>query len=225
LKIKLSFFFFLFFVFFLFFHLKLDPHFSHPTGGTHNAFIGLKTGMPANPGLVSLAETGNPVALRHDLIEGRKHGYVYGIVAIEHSVLAHETAHTEFSIHRDFHFVSLSAKINPSPDWIAAVDSVSLIDEDGWWVKEKTVDLYPYDVGTADGTTYLSPAVPTDPVGVIRSLRGEGVFGDEPIATLHFERVDDDHCNGVPYEDFYANRILSTRIGIKVEDNDRPGCK
>jgi len=49
--------------------------------------------------------------------------------------------------------VSVVAMIAPSPDWFTGVREVNLM-ENGQWVGTRTLDLYAYDSGGDDGTTY-----------------------------------------------------------------------
>jgi hypothetical protein len=49
--------------------------------------------------------------------------------------------------------VDIAAMIAPSPDWCAVAAGVDLRDGDGW-VSEKTVVLYPWDMGTDAATSY-----------------------------------------------------------------------
>ena len=50
----------------------------------------------------------------------------------------------------------------PSPDWLIAVSSVNLI-ENNKWVSSKTITVDIYDAGTDDGVTFLSPDKSTIP--------------------------------------------------------------
>lgn len=42
----------------------------------------------------------------------------------------------------------------PSPDWIVGVSGLNLCTRDCTWIKNKVVDLYPYDAGTDSGISY-----------------------------------------------------------------------
>jgi hypothetical protein len=58
--------------------------------------------------------------------------------------------------------VSAVAMIAPSPDWFAGVGNVSL-KEAGGWVVSKTLDVFAYDSGGDDGTTYEASDIDTNP--------------------------------------------------------------
>ena len=52
--------------------------------------------------------------------------------------------------------LSLVAMIAPSPDWFTGVANVDLR-ENGEWVASKTLELWAYDSGGDDGSTYKAP--------------------------------------------------------------------
>ena len=47
-----------------------------------------------------------------------------------------------------------------------------------------TVDLFPYDAGTEEGTEFSLSNAATSPQGAITSIKGTGKFSNEPIANL-----------------------------------------
>ena len=56
----------------------------------------------------------------------------------------------------------------------------------GNWQPSLTVDLFPYDAGTEEGTEFSLSNAATSPQGAITSIKGRGKFSNEPIATLTF---------------------------------------
>ena len=58
----------------------------------------------------------------------------------------------------------------------------------GDWLALHTVDLFPYDAGTEEGTEFSLSNAATSPQGAITSIKGTGKFSDQPIATLTFTR-------------------------------------
>jgi hypothetical protein len=56
----------------------------------------------------------------------------------------------------DHPMVSLVAMIAPSPDWFTGVANVNLM-ENGSWVASRSLELWAYDSGGDDGTTYKAP--------------------------------------------------------------------
>ena len=74
--------------------------------------------------------------------------------------------------------------IAPSPDWMIAINSISLLDGSGEWENEIVLDLIPYDAGTDSGLDYTSPNIDTNPKEPISSLLGITPFSSEKIGTL-----------------------------------------
>ena len=77
--------------------------------------------------------------------------------------------------------------VAPSPDWFVGVSGLPLLNSSGRWLRSHTVNLYPWDAGTEDGTDFSLNNADTDPKVPIHSIRGTGKFSTEPIATLSFE--------------------------------------
>ena len=85
--------------------------------------------------------------------------------------------------------LTLTSMIAPTPDWFVGVSGLSLLDSSGNWRDSVTVDLYPWDAGTEDGTGFSLTNDPTDPQGVIASIRGRAQFTGARIARLVFTRT------------------------------------
>ncbi|KYN06260.1 Spondin-1 [Cyphomyrmex costatus] len=68
-----------------------------------------------------------------------------------------------FRVDKKHHLMSLVSMIDPSPDWFVGVSGLELCLPNCSWVEHKQLNLYPYDAGTDDGITYVSPDSPTDP--------------------------------------------------------------
>ena len=69
-----------------------------------------------------------------------------------------------------------------------------------------TVDLFPYDAGTEEGTEFSLTNDATSPQGTIASIKGTGKFSNEPIATLVF--------------DLLAAPVITTTSPILVPENE-----
>ncbi|XP_032683549.1 spondin-1 isoform X2 [Odontomachus brunneus] len=75
-----------------------------------------------------------------------------------------------FRVDRKHHLMSLVSMIDPSPDWIVGVSGLELCLSNCSWIEHKELNLYPYDAGTDNGITYLSPDEPTVPQESIRRI-------------------------------------------------------
>jgi hypothetical protein len=83
--------------------------------------------------------------------------------------------------------------IAPSPDWFVGVSGLSLY-QNGQWLEEKVVELFPYDAGTDSGNTYASRNEPMETPDVIRRIETEPFLIDgsvPPLGTFTFSRLDD----------------------------------
>ena len=169
-----------------------NAHFTQLVGGVHNADVAfLSGGGTATGGVESVAEDGNPNSFKNE---------INAAGANRLSVLESETggsndygatgtvAVDNFTLTTDHPRVTLITMIAPSPDWFVGVAGLSLLDADGNWVQSLTVNLYPWDAGTEDGTGFAMVNAATSPQGTITSIRGTGEFSTEPIATLTFAR-------------------------------------
>jgi len=53
------------------------------------------------------------------------------------------------------HQISLASKIDPSPDWILGVAGLELCLSNCTWLERKVLNLYPWDIGTDSGPSYM----------------------------------------------------------------------
>ena len=97
------------------------------------------------------------------------------------------TATVDFTVTTAHLLVTLLSMIAPSPDWFVGVSGLSLRNAtDDGWQPSLTVELFPYDAGTEEGTAFSLSNAATSPTGAITSIKGMGKFSDEPIASLTF---------------------------------------
>ncbi|MDE2962315.1 MAG: PQQ-dependent sugar dehydrogenase, partial [Acidobacteriota bacterium] len=166
--------------------LPSSAHFTPLIGGVHNAGVTfLRDGGTATPGVEFMAELGGTSTLANEVRAAEPDALAVllsrgnigptGSSTIDQVALT--TGHSR---------VTLLTMIAPSPDWFVGVSGLSLLDEQGEWMASLTVNLYPWDAGTEDGTEFSLSNPATTPRGVITSLRGRGKFSNQPIATLTF---------------------------------------
>jgi len=98
------------------------------------------------------------------------------------------------------HVISLVTKIYPSPDWILGVAGLELCLINCTWIDRKILNLYPWDIGTDSGPSYMSYDQPQIPPDVIRRITStfpsdyRSPFYDDsgapmkPLATLYITR-------------------------------------
>jgi hypothetical protein len=169
-----------------------NPHFSGLIGAAHRPGVRLwQVGELASPGIKSMAETG---------VKGPLGDEVDGLIAAGDACvkISGEGIHPSpgkvtvvFEVGEDCPAVSVVTMIAPSPDWFVGVSALNLL-EDGVWVDEKVVELFPYDAGTDSGVSYTSPDLPTaSPEGIFMIEGGPLLVGDSviPLGTFTFTRL------------------------------------
>lgn len=171
--------------------LLTGPHYSGLIGVTHGAGYQLfTTGKPPSAGIERLSETG-----KHDPLDAE----IKAAIAKGSAGALFETAGikdlgnpVKFTVTVDSRnpMVSAVAMIAPSPDWFAGIDNVRLMESDGW-VVAKTLDVYAYDSGGDDGTTYTSDDRDTNPKKAT-TVSGAAQFTQAgrkvPVARISFTR-------------------------------------
>lgn len=167
------------------------PHFSGIIGATHGTGYQLfATGKAPTMGIERLSEMG-----KHDPLDAEIQAAIAkgtAGVLFETDGIKDLTKPVKFTVTVDgkHPMVSAVAMIAPSPDWFAGVGNVSLM-EAGGWVVSKTLDVYAYDSGGDDGTTYEAADRDTSPKKAT-ALAGSAHFVQGgrrvPVARITFTR-------------------------------------
>lgn len=63
--------------------------------------------------------------------------------------------HAVFRVDSQHHLISFVSMIDPSPDWIVGVSGLELCSSKCTWVESKVYNLYPWDIGTDMGPSYM----------------------------------------------------------------------
>ncbi len=169
--------------------LPSNAHWSPLVGATHqtaNAF--LSPGAAVTPGVESVAETGSTTIFLAEInansdadqaITGGGLNAAKGTITIN-----------SLDVSEDYPLVTLASMIAPSPDWLIAVNSINLRSGNpgvnNGWRATFTIDLFPYDAGTEDGTMYDLSNPDTNPLGVMSSRSNITPFNDRKIGTFTF---------------------------------------
>nr|XP_049697073.1 spondin-1 [Helicoverpa armigera]XP_049697074.1 spondin-1 [Helicoverpa armigera]XP_049697075.1 spondin-1 [Helicoverpa armigera]XP_049697076.1 spondin-1 [Helicoverpa armigera] len=139
-------------------------HFSDVIGATHpKNFKFWGEGEIATDGFRSLAEWGSVGLLERELRQqGGKLRSIVKAQGLWHPrVNANTTA--GFTVDRKRHLLSLASMFGPSPDWVVGVSGLNLCLKDCTWAESRVIDLFPYDAGTDNGISYMSPNSETVP--------------------------------------------------------------
>ena len=169
-----------------------NPHFSGLIGAAHRPDVRLwQVGEPASPGIKDMAEKG---------VKGPLGAEIDGLIAAGDACakISGEGIHpspgmvtVDFEVSEDCPAVSVVTMIAPSPDWFVGVSALNFL-EDGAWVDEKVIELFPYDAGTDSGVSYTSPDLPTaSSEGIFMIEGGPLLVGDSvpPLGTFTFTRL------------------------------------
>ncbi|XP_061399989.1 spondin-1 [Musca vetustissima] len=160
-------------------------------------------GSPASQGLQELAEHGSSAALEMEIKNQTDTGSIRTIIkapGIKYKANVVGKTLATARVGPKHHMISLVTKINPSPDWILGVASMELCTANCRWIEEKVLNLYPWDVGTDSGPSYMSPDQAQKPPDVVRRITSSfpsdehSPFYDKtgtpmkPLATLRVTR-------------------------------------
>ncbi|MBC8757340.1 spondin domain-containing protein [Kordia sp. YSTF-M3] len=163
-----------------------SAHWSDLVGATHNnSIVFVAPGTLATLGIENVAEGGIDddfnLEVQNAIMAGNAD------VAIDQpfaSFSPTSSASVAITVDKDFPLLSLASMIAPSPDWIIQVNSLSIIDINGDWIPSIVMDLYPYDAGTEEGTTYSFANPETVPQQPITSLQNIAPFSNAKVGTL-----------------------------------------
>ena len=161
-------------------------HFTRLIGGVHNADVTfLRDGGRATAGVELMAELGGTSTLASE-VRAAEPDALAVLLGSGNILPTGSSTIDDVTFTTDHSRITLLTMIAPSPDWFVGVSGLSLLDEQGEWMASLTVNLYPWDAGTEDGTEFSLSNPATTPRGVITSIRGRGKFSNAPIATLTF---------------------------------------
>ena len=160
-------------------------HFTTLIGAVHGGGVTFwRSGERATPGVELVAEIGSVGTFRSE-VQASPHARSI----IQAGVSRGGTGSATFTITLDGSspLVTLLSMIGPSPDWFVGVSGLSLLDVTDNWRQQHSVDLFPYDAGTEEGTEFSLSNPATVPQGVIASIRGQGKFSNVRMARLTFD--------------------------------------
>ncbi len=159
---------------------------THKTAGTF-----LMMGAAASPGIESVAETGATATFQTEVnnnADANQFINAGGLGAAKGTITRNAVQVSE-----DFPLVSLASMIAPSPDWFIGIDGLTLRSGNNavnnGWKNTFTVDVFPYDAGTEDGTSYSLSNPDTNPIGVITNRTNTTPFNANKIGTVTFTYV------------------------------------
>ena len=210
-------------------------HFTDFLGASHsNKYVMWKFGGISTDGMKEIAEWGNTYKgeqeMKANASEIRTIIKMKGLWYPE--VQGRTTGH--FHVNKYHHLASLAAMFGPSPDWCVGVSQINLCLPDCTWAEERVFDLLPFDAGTDDGPTYMSPNNPAEPrhpiVRITTKTDPKSPFYSEtsdeipPLARLIIKRsqVIPGQCKST--EQYQKEAFNATSISEDEEYKDRREC-
>ncbi|MEM8861390.1 MAG: spondin domain-containing protein, partial [Chloroflexota bacterium] len=139
-----------------------NPHFSGLIGASHNDnTLFWEVGGLATEGIEVMAETGSTNEFRGEINLDSDANQIISGGSIPDSPDSVEISSVTMDL--DYPLVTLVTMIAPSPDWFVGVSGLSLTDQNGEWINEIEIQLFPYDAGTDSSTTFLHNEDDTNP--------------------------------------------------------------
>lgn len=176
----------------------------------------------ASEGLQQVAEFGATSKLESELKNQSEH--IRTIIKARGISYPNVTGRTfaVFRVDRRHHLMSVVSMISPSPDWIVGVSGLELCLQNCSWIEHKELNLYPYDAGTDDGITYMSPKSPSEPQQPIQRI--SSTFPNDPRSPFYDETGQDMK----PIAKLYLNRqrlYEKTCDDLSTEDPGTEACE
>jgi len=170
-----------------------DPHFSGLIGASHNQNVTFwEIGGLASPGIKNMAETGSKDPLTKEINLARLKRTALDLISGGGIQTSPDSITVTVEVSENYPLVTLVTMIAPSPDWFVGVTGLNLF-ENGTFVDEITVVLYPYDAGTDSGITYTSSDEPTEPPVPIYQLDEYPFIYEEetvPLGSFVFTKIE-----------------------------------
>lgn len=191
-----------------------NDHWSNLVGATHNSNITIwETGQMASQGIEDVAETGSNSVFEGEINDAITAGDADQWLqeAFSPNMADGMATIMSITISEDFPLLTLITMIAPSPDWFAGIHGVSLRNE-GNWESSISLDLFPYDAGTENGTAYSTSNSDTSPQDNITNITSVNPFNNQKVGTL---AITLETVLNTPSNDF--------KTGIKLSPNPTQG--
>ncbi|KAJ8730585.1 hypothetical protein PYW08_001998 [Mythimna loreyi] len=193
------------------------PKFSDMVGASHNSeYILWMPGNLATDGFRDLAEHANSSNLEAEirgkigdgvrtLIKGKGHGYRKMSLP----------TYSFFRVDKENHLFSAAVAIHPSPDWFLGVTRFELCQTDNTWLKERELNLYPWDAGTDSGVSYEATNIVTYPQDSIARVEMSSYDKNSPFFEVD---IKDMH----PFGKFHIKLIRTYHRDCEEETTEEP---
>uniref|UniRef100_A0A915DFT7 Spondin-1 n=1 Tax=Ditylenchus dipsaci TaxID=166011 RepID=A0A915DFT7_9BILA len=210
-------------------------HFTDMLGASHSKKYKLwETGGIASDGIKEIAEWGNTYKAESEMKANASE--IRTIIKMKGLWYPETQGRTSgnFRVNKYHHIASLASMFGPSPDWIVGVSSINLCLPDCSWIEERAFDLTPFDAGTDNGVTYMSPNNPAEPripiAPITTKTDKKSPFYDEisdqiaPLARLIFKRKDVVPSPCKAEQEYKQEAFNATNTSEDEEYKDRREC-
>jgi len=139
---------------------------SRPLMASHNNAYTMWSGdQVPSAGVERVAERGSTSSLVEELnLSENVNNFVRGDIFAPFGDLISTLMQDQLEMDNDHRLISTISKMSPSPDWFSGLNSYSPVMA-GMWLSSFTVDSFPWDAGSEDGTEYNGfNNEPTDPL-------------------------------------------------------------
>ena len=165
-----------------------NPHWTDLVGVNHNSNVTfLEMGSTATTGVENIAEQGNQGVFQtvdvQNAIDANNAQQFFDAGDLFLSSPSNTIVYNGLEVNEDYPLLTMLSMIAPSPDWMIAVYGLNLRESNNW-KSSITIDLFPYDAGTEEGSTYSLSNAATNPQGVITNISGVPPFNTEKVAEL-----------------------------------------
>jgi hypothetical protein len=166
--------------------LPNNAHWSPLVGVTHNDQVSfLELGDIATQGIENVAELGvNTVFFDEINFAVSNNNALESINGAGLNTSLGAIIINEINASTEYPYLTLISMIAPSPDWFISINNILLLDNQGNFIEEIILDVYPTDAGTDSGMDYLSANSDVTPHNIISSLIGISPFSSEKIGTI-----------------------------------------
>ncbi|KAK0080598.1 hypothetical protein PV325_013676 [Microctonus aethiopoides] len=210
-------------------------HFSDLIGASHeSSFSFWGQDHIATDGFRQLAEWGSATGLETELRAKSRHLRTLVKAAGLWYPNVNTNTSTNFRVDRKHPLLSVASMLGPSPDWVVGVSKLNLCEKNCTWKKSMVINLYPWDSGTDNGISYMSPNSETKPREKMKPITSfypedpRSPFYDPsgrpmlPLAKLYInrEKIIERGCD----ESALKQQVAEFEVAENTEDTSRPEC-
>ena len=203
-----------------------SAHFSPAVGAVHNGNVSFwQNGGIASNGIEVMAETGATGPMETEIGIARVAGDVLGPTVFGEFIFSPGVTSATFVATEDHPLFTFVTMLAPSPDWFAGTSGFSLLTPSGWRT-HFVYELFTYDSGTDNGTTFQqinSDTNPQQPISLITTapLATNGFAPAIGTYTFTMLSVDGLPPNGDEDEDGLTN-LEEANLGTNpfIQDSD-----